>query len=1177
MYIFIYDKIIYKYIYMINHNKSTNCDKFIKHKLIECNTYNNDKKIFYMDKNGEKQIIEITPDGEDVNTLRNKFSNGYKMNYLIKITKNPSDVEMIKYKKNYLYILIKETPQLYNVLFKQINIDNGKHNKYITNYGDILKKYMNQHKNIIPATSYENMDNLFNYYNHKNFYENMKSEIPYYLQNSGKKLRICFNIFNGFYILLLPNILGNYNINYDKFYCNQMNNEYELEEIIKIFEKHVSERTRPNQLFNKSHETPDIKNYMKFRYHKYWNDLYKCENVNYMCMIIPMDNTNMIYNIRDLNKNHINLLKYIYRLSNHFIYDLYGYECDMLRMYMRVFSDTYGCVYFKIESMTPFNYYTVKQGSHDKEIDITTIIYNLINYDDYYKKVTFEYNLSYVQYKNNKKLFEEYFNNKYEKNNIGNIKNQILILDNIKIELDKKLKLCNSKNELRDKKYPIKTQTLSMHYNNKPTLCENTICMKCHNNTLIIEKKKFKIIRVIDNRKKYILICKCEDKFYSMIISPKYVRDNYTQFLSAMCNVELLFNNNNFELWKTDIKNTKNYYDSYVIEDIQRIVPDNFLKNPKYQKFFDTDFRSKSYDTQIIQNQIQFHLQSNIYKPIEQMTDGVKMRSLYEEILLGIKEILIKINTFHNYDMFDFFYISNNKKFIMVPDLKWFGGMDNLDKAHKILNDPIKSFNTHYTAWYNPYYEDNCINVNGKNIFRLWNNKITFNNQHHINPLTFIDIINSTSNDEYSLYRNIHKFYNINKSHIDKVVKLCGNNWDLYKSEYIYNQNTNEITKLLLEFYKEKSNLDIIYKKNDVIHSIKNVNEKNYTIFDNLQYEFNNFLNNKYNNKIKILSYIHNTVALVTYLLHIHFVTDLIEQHKGDIFEINYTALKLYDVENNLKTDPNYYTKYETSYMIYASYYRFYSNVTDHCDPLLENYPYYPTFALKVIDLDGINVIYPTEKATKSILNINYDVWKENKSLKDIYLNKEDLLNRLDIMKLYIKKRVIQFIDRFANKKDKKTCIDYFKQDFFGSNLKIEMWKDNMSNAELINLFYKSLGLEETLYWFVDFYWDKSIQTFYKNYCETYNEVKKIPFTLDEWMHNTNIHDVFFDKKIYDFHTSECEVLINGKQFFEEQWTLNYGIRVFYNNFITKFKKDCDVKSSDEIEKMVQDFEQVIQ
>jgi hypothetical protein len=217
--------------------------------------------------------------------------------------------------------------------------------------------------------------------------------------------------------------------------------------------------------------------------------------------------------------------------------------------------------------------------------------------------------------------------------------------------------------------------------------------------------------------------------------------------------------------------------------------------------------------------------------------------------------------------------------------------------------------------------------------------------------------------------------------------------------------------------------------------------------------------------------------------------------------------------------------------------------------------------------LDGINVIYPNNKATRSILNIDYDVWKENKLLKDIYSNKEDILNRLTIIKLYIKKQVIQFINQFVNNKiTKEKCIEYFKQDFLNSNIDITMWKDDVN---LIDLFYNSLELEETLKWFIDFYWNKNVRFFYKNYCETYNEVKKIPFTLNEWMNNINIHDVFFDKIIYDFYTSECEGLINGKQFFDEQWIKNNGIRDFYNNFITKFKKDCNVISNEEIEKII--------
>lgn len=169
-------------------------------------------------------------------------------------------------------------------------------------------------------------------------------------------------------------------------------------------------------------------------------------------------------------------------------------------------------------------------------------------------------------------------------------------------------------------------------------------------------------------------------------------------------------------------------------------------------------------------------------------------------------------------------------------------------------------------------------------------------------------------------------------------------------------------------------------------------------------------------------------------------------------------------------------------------------------------------------------------------------------------------------MKLLIKKQVLQFINEFVNKNiSKELCIKYFKEDFLSSNLDINMWKDNISNNDLGNLFYNSLGLE-SFEWF-DSYWEKGIRHFYKEYCEPYNEIRKIPFTLNEWINNVKINDVFFDKIMYDFYTGECDYagFKNGKQFFEEQWELNNGIRYFYNNFIIKFKKDCNVKIIGEI------------
>ncbi len=1134
-----------------------NCGKFNNYSLDECLSYNDNKKTFIMDNNGTKILMNINPEYDDINSLRMKFNNNYETNFLIQKITNLNKYDLDKANKDNHYILLNETPLLYDSVFKNINYDKANNNLYINTYNNILKSYIENNNDM--KTSFGTLNNLFDVNNMTTPKDlDLKNEISYYLNNNDKKKRICFNVFQDYYILILPNILGAYNQTFSYNYNNIIPEEYEFDTLINLIEKYTNDKT--NKLFNIYNETiiNEMKNYIKFTHNKYWLDSYKSQNINYACFIIPQNNNSIIYNIRDLTKiKHLDLLEYVYQLSNNFIYGLHTCASDQLRMYMRTVSDVYGMVYFKIQSITPYNYYVVKQGSHDKEIDITNILHNLTHYDDYYKHFTFEYNLSFVQYKRHEQLFKKYFETSNELNNIIRINRQIKLIEEKIIETKynkQKWKITCEDTKIKNKKDNNKNNMLCMQ-NQTLTKSYNDICFVYNNNNLCIQTKKFKIIRLFINYLNYTLLCKCNENFYVLTLEPKHVQDNYKIFLSSMCNTELIFNNNNFELYKTQINSNKNYFNSYKITDIKLIDINFDIMKDSYTKiFYDISMRTRIYETNIIKNQIKYHINKNIGKST---TKALIITNIFQKIFLGIDDVLIEINKL-GLNIFDFFYISNNKSFIMIPDLKWFD--KKIENVNNILNNTITSHNTHYTIWYNPYNEY-IINENGKNIFILWENAIKINNKIYVNPNTFINII-KTHNDKH-LLKNLYKLYNLNKNKIDVMINLFNLDKTKYINEYI-NKN-DDITNIIITFYNG-NNLDIISKNKDDIHYISYIDNTNSLLLKDIKKEVYSFINSKYNN-VETIFYVHNTTSVDTFIFHIHVVTKIIGLYNSNIFEPNYSAIKLNDIDENLKIDSNYYSKFESSYVNGASYTKLYVNITDQCDPLLHNYPYFPTFALKVVNIDDINIIYPNKNANKSLLNIDYDNWK-NSYVYEIYYNKNDLINRLEIIKLCIKKQVIQFIDQFVyGNIDKTKCIKYFKEDFVNSNIDINMWKDNISKLTLIDLFYDSLELE-TMNWLPEFYWNKTIKIFYKDYCDKYNEIKKIPFTLNEWLNNTNIKNVFFDKKIYDFYMNECDVFKDEKQFFDEQWLINNGIRDFYNIFINKFKKTYNVKTNGEIEKM---------
>ena len=1126
---------------------------------VQCIKYTSKEKKFILEKNGKYILISIMPEDEDIDSLRFKFNNIYTTNFLIQVTEG-NIYEFTKHLKQSYNILLFETPHLYNTSIRPVNINKADQNIYIRNYRDILNKYVDSNSSSL-ITSFKTMKNLFDFYKNSNFDENVPNEILYYLNNNDKKKRVCLNIFDNYYILIIPGMLGTYTQNFTYSYSNTINDEYEFNNITDFIKKSVDYKSNVQKLFNIDHKKNlvDIENYSKFNYNKYLYNSHKGKNINYQCLIIPKDPKDTIYSLRDLKKQHVPLLKYVYRLMNYFINDLYDCTSDELRIHTRTFTDVYGQVYFKIEHVNIYNYYVMREGSHDKEIDITTILHNLETYDDYYKNMSFEYNLFYVQYVENYAKFKDYMGGSdVDNKNREHINNQIKIFEKDEASVSTK-NIDNCINQLEKRKVyeRVTLQDLQLH---SEKYCNHN-CFECKKTvTQIYNKKKFDIIRLLNEklRSKYTLLCKCksDNKLYIIVIEPTPIYDSYNEFMKSL-NIQIVFDNERFKLYTGNCRSDKPYFNSYTMKSIQEINKNNyaelFQQNKELKSIFD-NFEvvpTRIYDTPTLRNQIKFHINSNELQKTD--TQPLQITKLFQVMFLGIKELLTKFNNL-GYDMFKFFYITKNKKFIILPDIKWFNL--NLDDEN-IKKTLEKKGSSHYTIWYNPFPEY-VTEYESKNVFVLWNDSIKYKNKYFMNPVNFVEVMlkyKESCSPGTDLLTNVHNMYCEKK---DLIKEMCSkytnaiqnNNIQTYINEY----EGKDITQLVIDLYNTNDKLKPIYKKENVVHGIPFVNQENYEEFKDIRNEVNEFLNSNYGD-ISTISYFHNYPSLYTFIFHMHIVTrGIIDKKNYELLEPKYNSIRLSDFEYSLKVDPNYYSKLSYACSSGSNYIRIYVNITDHIDPLLYNYPYFPTFALKVIELDGINVIYPNAKALNSLLDINYDTWLVNKSVKEFYGTLDNLAKKLTIMKKYIRKQVNQFAKQFITV-DKNKYIKYFKEDFIGSKFELLDWKENMSKQELSDALYNSLDLEKKMEEFAltNFMYN-DLRTFYKKYCQQFNEYIKCPFTFKEWMNNTDIQTVFIDKDVYDYYMGECENFSN-QEFLESMWKTNLGIRDFYQNFITEFKQ----------------------
>ncbi len=1204
------------------------------------------------DKN-EYILVEIIPEDEDIITIREKFNKNYTSNYLIKITKIGNYDKKEKITKPYSIHII-ETPLMYNLCIKDANKKKYDENIYVKTYRDIINQFIKRKTVDLSTNDPYNLFELYDKYIDSNLFDEKykTNEIVYYLKNNDSRLRICLGNYDKYFILILPNTMGKYIQQFNSKYNNTIIDEYKFGNIYNLSDSYYKRNEKVDGVFSSSHfigqNIEDVNNMLNIRFNKEFRNV-KTVNINYMCVIIPKNDEDALYCLRDLNKIHTELLKYVYRLICMFIYDTHNISSDEIRVYTRIYTDTYGIMYFKIEHINLYNYYIIRERSHDKEIDINLLIHNLETYSDYYQNYVFEYNLRYSSYLTYYNDFANYFGdvNKIDievKNKI-NIERQLAIIK--KQEITYPLKRTRNirttcTNKWRNAQETQKTQDIYMSNLNEvdKTNCDN-ICFICRENgkILVVKKENFNILRFIYHQfdKMYSLLCKCNNKFYILTIEPIHLNCSIEYFLSSLT-MSLLFNNNtNFYVYKGVINRNSLYYNNYIVKNIIHLDEKSyklFCNGDKYiglvnilckpHKKWLTLIR---YENPTLIKQIDAHLTYNIKNHSD--SDAVKILKLYQKIYLGIEELIIKINDTHKYNFYNFFYVTKNKKFILIPDIKWLDA-DNIEKQ---LEQYKKDGVSHFTLWYN-IFDEYIVEDNNKFVPILWNKPIKYENKYYMNPLNFMKIIyeykkkyNTLSDINYDLMVNINYLYdenmeiilkicyeyirialihpentkfiktyiltdsdisefinkkNITDSIINEFSKIYENNVIISQNYVNWCSKNIELTKLIFEFYSTH-NLHNIYKKQDVIHNINYLNEKNIVLFTNNDNQTireeveNNFLKKTkvYENDIQILSYIHRLPGFTRYILHLHFVTAGIKIVESQIFEIKYNTVLLSDFEYNIKLDPNYYNRVKAPGYGTLNYRILYTNITDAVNINLYNYPTYPTFSLKTLKLDDLNIIYPKKSTLTNYLDIDYISWKENKHIRSFYINIQDLEYKMRIICKYIHKQVELFVNyyyksyntvkiyniNFVNK-----LINNFANEFIGIDMtklkfkfKFKSFDNiqqniNVEKNKLITVLYNSLNTVKTSN-FINYHWlrNSTIQFFYEDYCKKFNEIQKYPFTFSEWIINENIQKIFITKEIFEYHMKDCDYI--NKKFIDDSWNENDKIRNFYEKILKYFNE----------------------
>ncbi|MCJ7637630.1 MAG: hypothetical protein MUO21_09090, partial [Nitrososphaeraceae archaeon] len=726
------------------------------------------------------------------------------------------------------------------------------------------------------------------------------------------------------------------------------------------------------------------------------------------------------------------LLEHAYRLCAIFIYNLYGFTINHLNITTRNPTDAYGVLYFKISNYTPYNHYVYKEGVYEKDHNLFNIIENN-KIDSYYANKVFEYQIEYYAYKWNEyeKLLNLYAQDPNRNINYIEILNALIeqieetisdttIVDCYKKDITnpyvKKYRLCD--------KTILNDETIRKEYKNKIINPEDRIIKSTESPTINYVSNvpsNMYIVRFFDDAyKTYSFIAKEKNKHqYKLFkLNPKLHCDNYMDLLSQI-SLEKVIHNNNFTLYKGYILDKMNIY-----SDVYRVVKcdlpnlklnkDNCYNIMKYdERFIDNinkvlvDFpRIKIYYNKRITDQLDYHFNYIVKNNIINSFVST-IPPFLQLIYLGLNENMLKLKNS---------FVFNNGKFIICPDPKWIEKLssDQLKNIVQTYNKEAYIYTyhlpqIHYTAWYNPFTNN------------VKDGKFTILSENFQNLMKNINEQDTEYN--YNIFRNVYKAY---KEGVFEGTK-----------------NNSDIIERIIEYYKDESNLLPIFRKEHQPFFL-NLTDPNILNQDIWNQNISSFMqNNELIRNKRLISYIHRGNDALTMILHIHLVFESLKYTEDiniGIYEQRYTSENMSDVFYNLALRPDYYRNGNYILLSKIMYSSFYVNITDHIDPLLFDYPIYPTFNLKIVKLNNKNIIYPNERVLYNKLGFDYDKFNKNKYIQS-HDNPENT-------------KPFTFNDWILNKKlrdiykDKMALLDYFKYiENFGNHIEYisKLWEQNMS------------------------------------------------------------------------------------------------------------------------------------
>lgn len=1006
-------------------------DELKDYYLYKCSKNEPYHRVYIMQHKDEdhKKIVEITLYDLDEVIIKKGEP---KHKYIVKITDNPSKTEIAKYSKySRKYIPIIEDEYLYNNYFRKIDQVKHDNNGYIDNYRTTLNKIYGLYKDTPHDNIYFNLFEKVQKDSNYKYDDNV--EIDDWLKLiKDKKLSLCHNYFENkgklYHLFILPDVSRGYYDNTDTPVIEPDTSIFEMT-VTNDGRNLMKERFSMNYAINTDDRSTDMETMTRFINRQYFLQPNKGIQIKYSLFILGAKKEDDIINLRDIKKEDNELLKHAYHLSSLFIYNLYGFTIESLNITTRNPTDAYGLLYFKITNYTPSNYYVIREGVYEKENELFTIIQNN-EIPNYYANKTFEYSIEYYQYLENYKKYLDGYELDTNKNESFVSMLKIILGKLTELPHDRSLakcyreditstykktyKLCDKeilndeikvddylkKIDTPQKKIQKDKQSLRIKYKSK------------YNTSIFDDIKNMNVIRFFDDAyKNYAFISK--DKYtnnYKLFkLNPTFMCDNYINIISQIKLKKIVSNHQlNTKMKKEDnhqlnrkVKNWTMYYGYVDVDsmysDVYRIVKCDLpnITYP-YQLTFDKCGVINDIDRDIIKQINAFYLSdrfrvnfnSNITEQLHYHFNYLaenKIETSYistvppfiQLLYLGVEENMLMFNYVDHKNQIlkngleQHTYIFNNGKFIIRPDRQWTSKLKEKLETYDISDTTLPQI--HYTVWYNPY-DNNVTLKDNKYNFSLWENALVINNKKTINPATFKKIMDTiekmnAEDIQYNIFRNVY---------------------NAYKKGYFENK-TLGIENMILEYYNNEK-LESIFRHTNEQFFLNLINPQiiNQKLWnDNIKIFIQN--NSLLANQTKTISYIHKAVDPETMILHIHLVFELLNYNTDvNISEYvkRFASENTSDVLYNLSLDPNYY-KGNHTLLSKLNYSHLYVNITDHNDPILFDYPLYPTFNLKIVELNERKIIYPNEKALDNKLGFGYDQFNDKingKTKKDIYI-----------------------------------------------------------------------------------------------------------------------------------------------------------------------------------------------